>query len=399
MRIDANKIYKLKGAIQHYAWGGNEYIPQLLGHENSEGKPFAEYWMGTHPLAPSQILNGDAYEPLHDVLKNAPGLLGKKTSEKFGQLPYLLKILDVKEMLSIQVHPAKEEAEKGFDAEEERGVEVTSAKRNYKDRNHKPEVLIALSEFWLLHGFKPKKELVEALSTPQLRSLIPIFQEEGYESLFRHVMQLPQKDVDAMLVPLVQKEVRRRSFHESEKNEAGYWVGEYYLNKKTENIDRGIFCIYFFNLVFLEPGQAVFQGAGVPHAYLYGQNVELMSNSDNVLRAGLTNKHIDVEELIKHTRFEAVHPEILKGEQKGVEQYFSFPVDDFSISKIQLNSGSAYKTKATSPEIIICIDGSAEVKAANTIHLNKGEAFIAFAGTEYEMTANSDAVLFKAAVP
>jgi mannose-6-phosphate isomerase len=399
MRIDGNKIYKLKGAIQHYAWGGYEYIPQLLGLDNTERKPFAEYWMGTHALAPSQLENGEANFSLTEILRNQPELLGKQTREKFGELPYLFKILDVKEMLSIQVHPTKEDAEKGFDAEEERGVDIKSANRNYKDRNHKPEVLIALSDFWLLHGFKPKNELLETLSLPHFRSLIPIFEQEGYEGLFRYVMQLSQKEVDALLVSVVQKEVRRRSFHESEKNEPGYWVGEYYLNKKTENIDRGIFCIYFFNLVFLTAGQAVFQGAGVPHAYLSGQNVELMANSDNVLRAGLTNKHIDVEELIKHTKFEAVTPEILSGEEKGPEEFFRFPVNDFTLSKIQLSAANLYKSTASSPEIIICVDGLAEVKAANIININKGEVFIAFCGAEYEINASADTLLFKAAVP
>ncbi len=400
MRIDPRNIYTLKGAVQHYAWGGYEYIPQLLGIDNTEKKPFAEYWMGAHSGAPATIENGSAPTLLNKILKDQPELLGNKTLQRFGELPYLFKVLDVREMLSIQVHPTKQEAEKGFEAEEERGVDISSPKRNYKDRNHKPEVMIALSDFWLLHGFKPEKALREVLSSvPQFRSLIPILESEGYEGLYRYVMELPQQEVDTILLPIVQKEVRRRSFHESEKDEPGYWVGEYYLNKQPKNIDKGIFSIYFFNLVYLKPGEAIFQDAGVPHAYLQGQNIELMANSDNVLRAGLTNKHIDIDELIKHTRFEAVMPEILDGISESAEKTFRFPVEDFMISKVELNEADTYHSQASSPEILICIDGNCTAEAANTLELTKGDVFIAFAGAEYTLKAANKACIFRAAVP
>jgi mannose-6-phosphate isomerase len=325
--------------------------------------------------------------------------LGELVKNKFHQLPYLLKILDVKEMLSIQVHPTKTEAEKGFDFEEEKGIDINAATRNYKDRNHKPEVMIALSDFWLLHGFKPADDLKKLLnSIPELRSLVPLFENEGYEGLFRHVMQLSQTEVDAMLIPLVQKEVRRRSFHESEKTEPGYWVGEYYLNKELNFIDKGVFSIYFLNIVYLEEGQGIFQDAGVPHAYLQGQNVELMANSDNVLRGGLTNKHIDVDELIKHTRFEAVVPEILEKETIS-SAIVRFPVDDFAIEKIELTPKHEKKVTTTSPEILICTEGNATITSANELNIKKGEAFIVFAENEYSVTTTDKAVLFRALVP
>jgi mannose-6-phosphate isomerase len=400
MRIDPRKIYKLKGSIQHYAWGGYEYIPRLLGVGNPVRQPFAEYWMGAHLSAPSQVSNGETSRSLTDILKSQPELLGEKTRKHFDGLPYLFKVLDVREMLSIQVHPTKEEAEKGFDAEEERGIELNAPTRNYKDRNHKPEVMIALSDFWLLHGFKPGQALKETLSSiPEFRSLLPVFEAGGYEGLYRYTMELPQTEVDRILLPLVQKEVRRRSFHELERNEPGYWVGEYYLNKPAQNIDKGLFSIYFFNLVFLQPGQGIFQAAGIPHAYLQGQNVELMANSDNVLRGGLTNKHVDIEELMKHTRFEAVHPDILTGEQTGNEKRFMLPADDFMISKLDMDLNKTCSFKPSSPEILICINGSAVVEAENRIELNTGEVFIAFAGAEYQVKAAAPALVFRAAVP
>jgi mannose-6-phosphate isomerase len=157
--------------------------------------------------------------------------------------------------------------------------------------------------------------------------------------------------------------------------------------------------VYFFNLVFLQPGQAIFQGAGVPHAYLCGQNIELMANSDNVLRAGLTNKHVAINELMKHTRFEPVHPDILTGEQAGHEKTFRLPVEDFMIGQITLGESNRYILRPAAPEILICVKGSATMQAANILDIKNGEVFIAFPGSEVQITATSDAIFFRAAVP
>jgi len=398
MKIDPRKTYKLKGAVQQYAWGGFEYIPQLLSIDNAARKPYAEYWLGAHRSAPSVLMDG-VQIALDKLFTAQPELLGEQVKNNFNQLPYLLKVLDVKEMLSIQVHPTKKAAEKGFALEEEKGIDINASFRNYKDRNHKPEVMIASSDFWLLHGFKSPDAVKKSLSSiPELRSLVAVFENDGYEGLFRYVMQLSQSEVDEILIPVVQKEVRRRSFHESDKNESGYWVGEYYLNKELHHIDKGIFSIYFLNVVYLEEGQGIFQAAGVPHAYLQGQNIELMANSDNVLRGGLTNKHIDVDELTKHTRFETVVPEILSKEavSSGINR---FPVDDFAIEKIELSNQQEKKISTTSPDILLCMEGSATITTINELTINKGEAVIVFAGNDYTITTPNKTVLFRALVP
>lgn len=397
MKIDARNIYRLKGTVQHYDWGGFEFIPRLLGIDNSAHKPFAEYWMGAHRSSPSILTDNEGMIDLEQLFASQPALLGKEVYEKFHQLPYLFKVLDVKEMLSIQVHPTKDAAEKGFEAEEADGIDITAPNRNYKDRNHKPEVMIALGDFWLLHGFKQHDALRQTLNdVPQFRSLIGIFDQGGYKGLYQHVMEMSQTEVDAMMLPLVQKELRQRSFHESEKDSPGYWVGEYYLNKKAKNIDRGTFAIYFLNIVHLKKGEAIFQGAGVPHAYLQGQNVELMANSDNVLRGGLTNKHIDAEELIKHTKFDAVVPDILHGDTSNEETRFTFPVDDFMISKIELKKNELHSRKAKSAEIIICMEGSGNIAASNTLDLSRGDACIVFAGNDYTLSSQNKGIFFKA---
>lgn len=397
MKIDPRNIYPLKGAVQHYAWGGFDYIPSLLGLANDDRKPFAEYWMGIHPLSPSQVKVGDEYKPLARLLDEDSSLLGQEVKAAFGELPFLLKILDVREMLSIQVHPSQEAAQRGFDEEDEKGIERNAPHRNYKDRNHKPEVMLALSDFWLLHGFLPEADLLQQLNaTPELRFLAPVFESGGYEALYRHVMEMPQQEVDRVLLPLVQRELRRRSFHETERSEPGYWVGEYYLNKKMEQMDKGIFSIYFFNIVQLKPGEAIFQDAGLPHAYLQGQNVELMANSDNVLRGGLTPKHIDVPELMKHVRFEAVIPKVIASKPDEAEQHLAFPVRDFALDRVSMQPGLTLQHKAAGPEILICTAGTLEVSAANHLTMGKGEAMIAFAGCQYELKGTAPATVYRA---
>ncbi|RYZ27358.1 MAG: mannose-6-phosphate isomerase, class I, partial [Chitinophagaceae bacterium] len=152
-----NTIYKLKGVVQHYSWGGTDFIPQLLGVSNPEQKPFAEYWLGAHPAAPAILESLNL--SLHQFISNHPKeALGDQVAPKFGSLPYLFKILDVKQMLSIQVHPSKVAAEEEFEKENKAGVAINAPNRNYKDSNHKPELMYALSDFWLLHGFKKKED-------------------------------------------------------------------------------------------------------------------------------------------------------------------------------------------------------------------------------------------------
>lgn len=156
------RAYKLQGKHRHYDWGGSEFIPKLMSLPNPDKKPFAEYWMGAHVSAPSIIETELGNVSIIDFIQQHPTeLLGKEVVTQFSNLPYLYKILDVSKMLSIQVHPSKENAVIGFAKEEALGVELNATHRNYKDQNHKPEVMVALSEFWLLHGFLAP-ELLEA---------------------------------------------------------------------------------------------------------------------------------------------------------------------------------------------------------------------------------------------
>jgi mannose-6-phosphate isomerase len=321
--------------------------------------------------------------------------LGEAVYQKFGELPYLLKVLDVNEMLSIQVHPSKEEARKGFETEEAAGVPINAAHRNYKDKNHKPEVLVALSEFWLLHGFKKEEELENVLSSvPEFNFLSNVFARDGYYGLYKFVMELPQSEADDLLMPLIEREITTPQT----KDRPGYWVSKLYHGVLPDrNIDKGIFSIYFFNIVQLKEGEAVFQGAGVPHAYLEGQNVELMANSDNVLRGGLTPKHIDVPELLKHIVFEGIEPNILTGDVSITGEIdYPLPVDDFGISAIKLENGREYVSKSKSAEIFLVMQGEAHI---DHITCKRGEAFAVLADKEYTVRGIKEVVLYKAFVP
>ena len=401
-----DKIFKLKGKVQHYAWGGYDYIPHWLGIENTEHKPYAEYWMGAHPSAPASVCTPNGELSLNQLIHDHhEKFIGEKVFQQFGELPFLFKVLDVRDMLSIQVHPTKAAAEEGFAAEEAAGIKLDSAFRNYKDKNHKPEVMVALSEFWLLHGFREKDSLKNILQTvPEFSSLINIYNDGDFKTLSEYGMHMLQHQVNDMLIPLIQREIKRKQNGELTKADPGWWVSKLYEIKPQEewgNIDRGVFSIYFFNIVKAEPGEAVFQGAGLPHAYLEGQNVELMANSDNVLRGGLTTKHVDVGELLKHTIFEAVIPNVMKGDKKeNGEINYPCPVPDFGISRIELNKNNTYQNTANSLEIFVTIDGSAQINGmSKNLSLKKGKAAIILAGETYHLSTEDHALLYKAFVP
>jgi len=311
-------IYRLKGTVKHYDWGGSTFIPSLLQSENDNKLPFAEYWMGVHAQDNCTIELPDQHRVLlKEFLKEHPEFLGKGVQQRFGHLPYLFKVLDVHKMLSIQVHPSKAAAEKEFARENAEGIPIDSIRRNYKDDNHKPELMVALGDFWLLHGFKPQEELVYTLlNVVELRELLPVFNQSGYEGLYKHVMEMPQEEVNRILQPLIDNLATIYKDQPPDKYDEDYWVAKAaYSFPHHGKIDRGIFSIYFFNLVHLKKGEGIFQDAGVPHAYLEGQNVEIMASSDNVLRGGLTNKHVDVKELLKHVQCEPTHVRIISGEQ------------------------------------------------------------------------------------
>ncbi len=381
-------IYHLQGVVKHYDWGGYDYIPRLLNQFNDEKRPFAEYWMGTHPLGNGIVeIDEKNRVELQDIT---------------GNLSYLLKVLDVRDMLSIQVHPSKEAAVVEFAKETAAGIPLDAPQRNYKDANHKPELMVALNEFWLLHGFKPQEELVYTLlNVVELRELLAVFNSSGYAGLYKYVMEMPQAEVNRILQPLLDNMASIYETDSPDKSDEDFWVQRAAATyNKNGNIDRGIFSIYLFNLVELKPGQAIYQAAGVPHAYLEGQNVEIMANSDNVLRGGLTTKHIDVPELLKHVKCEPLHPDI-QGYDVAEGEFFScrVPVPDFALRMIRLLKGQTKTFSCHQPEIVLLTNGEAAFTAGSTsVTLRSGSpAAVATEGAAVTIMALEDCTLFMAA--
>lgn len=398
------KIFSLEGKIQNYVWGGTQYIPNLLGVEGNE-KPCAEYWLGAHVNASSVLITSEGAQPLNEYLDvNKTEALGEEISETFGILPFLFKVLDVNDMLSIQVHPTKIEAEKGFKRENEEGIPLNAAHRNYKDDNHKPEIMVALSEFWLLHGFLPKDKLTEVLkSIPEFTHLLPVFEEKGYFGLYKTVMEQSEEASNQILQPLVDRLLPLYKAGKLDKSSPDYWAAKAVdTSKDTSILDKGIYSIYFFNVVKVDKGEAVFQDAGIPHAYLEGQNMELMANSDNVLRGGLTPKHVDVPELLKHVAFEETNPNIMLGElqEDGIERIYKSPAPDFELSQIAISSGDTYQSKTKTAQIMIVIEGEIKISDKETsLVVKKGESAFLIAGSNYEISTVSSAIVYKATAP
>ena len=395
-----NSVFGLTGKVQHYQWGGFNYIPQLLGLVNSQHQPFAEYWLGAHENAPALVENGDNLDVF--IQKN-PEQLGAAAQQQFGRLPYLLKILDVKDMLSIQVHPNKKAAEFEFGNENKKGTPLNAANRNYKDNNHKPELMMALSDFWLLHGFQTPERLKATLAVvPEFDFMWPVFETGSYKALYEAVMTMQQERVNEILQPLLSRIIPLYQAGKLDKNEPDFWAARAALTFNQDSIiDRGIFSIYLFNVVYMKKGDAIFQDAGILHAYLEGQNVEIMANSDNVLRGGLTPKHIDVGELLKHVIFEPIEPNIIQGQPvSSMETVFKTPAPDFELSRIVLAAQELCPINITSTDIFLVLNGTVSVTdTGENKFFKKGEAFLAVNGAAITLQTATGAELYRASVP
>jgi mannose-6-phosphate isomerase len=411
-------VLTLHGVVQHYDWGGHNFIPDLLSVENATRRPFAELWIGAHAKAPSLADVDGGQEPLDRLIAEAPdAILGQAANARFGgRLPYLFKILDVHKMLSIQAHPTLAQARRGFARENAEGISLEASRRNYKDDNHKPEIGVALTEFWMLHGFQPLEQIAQTFrETPELGALMPGFPErllavghnhEARRGLLRElystVMTMSQQQVDESLNALLDQ-LKTKAV--TDKNSADFWA-----LRAAENFplpgghrDRGIFSIYLLNLVHLLPGQGTYQPAGVLHAYLEGVNVELMANSDNVLRGGLTAKHVDVPELLNILTFEGGTPNVFGGEIVSIqERVYRTPAEEFELSRIGLAQNSRYAGDAAyGPKALLVLHGSATLTSAGQrTSLRHGSIAFVPCGTQFVMeTRAEDLVVFQAGVP
>lgn len=354
-------VYRLYPNIQHYAWGGTEFIPQWLGLP-PDGRPYAEAWYGAHPIHSSTLLVEEGIVSLNDwIATHAEAALGSESIAQYGtRLPFLLKVLDVKDMLSIQLHPDKAGAVAGYTSENEKGIPLSAPHRNYKDDNHKPELLIALSDFWMLQGFEDLSVIKERLElmVPELLHQVP---ELSWQNLNARIWSLEEKDKNELCSGIKNK--LSDSLIE-DKNDIRYWLKKALITypPNNGNFDRGLLVMLMMHIHHLKPGEAGYQAPGVLHAYLEGQNVELMSNSDNVLRGGLTPKHIDTVELMKHLNTETSGQCILDPMYLMEDEIvFSPPVPDFLIKQFTTQPGTKKLIQFNTASILLSQRGNLDL--------------------------------------
>ncbi|MGW7438823.1 mannose-6-phosphate isomerase, class I [Streptomyces sp. NPDC054849] len=381
---------RLTNTIRPYAWGSTTAIPALLGVEPT-GEPQAEMWMGAHPGAPSRVDRGAGERALSDVIAADPeGELGAATVARFGpRLPFLLKILAAGAPLSLQVHPDLVQAKAGFEDEERRGIPIDAAHRNYKDPNHKPEMICALTPFDGLCGFRPPLEAAELLAGLEVNSLKPYV-----DLLHAHPEEAALRE---MLTAVLTADREEMAHTVQEAAVAVERLGGPYIPYTTlvhdYPGDPGVIAAMLLNHVRLQPGEAMFLGAGVPHAYIDGLGVELLANSDNVLRAGLTPKHVDVPELLKVAKFEPGDPHVLRPEGNG-EEVYEIPIDEFRLSRFLLAPGGAARVLPHgTPQILLCTAGAPR---AGELSLGPGESVFVPAGETVELSGTG--TVFRATV-
>lgn len=399
-------IFKLTGTHQHYDWGGANFIPNWLKLKQTEDKPYAEYWLGAHRSAPSLIEFEGQWLPLDRVIDKAPKLLGEESRAKFGdELPYLLKILDVKQPLSIQLHPTKVEAELGFERENQLGIALNAPNRTYKDRNHKPEMMIALSDFWLLHGFRPLTEMKSVLAErPSLQGLAQRIDTVGLPQVYREIMQATQAQLEKWLLPIITEKQLEYQQDKLKWDSPDYWVlySMEAMGISSEKLDAGLLCFYLFNIVNLKKGEGIYQGAGLPHAYLRGQNIELMAASDNVIRGGLTPKFVDIPALLNTIEYREVVPKIIPAYQ-GEEALYLYPTPeakDFAMQRLSFNPFDEEAFITTSASILLVMAGSLYIDLGeDSIHLSQGEAVFISADTQVDTIGESDGYAVIATLP
>lgn len=405
------RIYRLDNPIQHYAWGSADGITEALGVPNPEGGPFAELWMGAHPKAPSKVEVDGAPLGLDELIARDPeGCLGPRCLRRLGsELPFLFKILSAGAPLSIQAHPSKRKAEIGFERENLSGVPVTAPERNYRDPNHKPESSVALTRVELLCGFRPIAEIVENLhalgpskydrmcerleSNPGRAELSVLFYgiASSEQRTKLEILAGVRERIGRMFERCAVPRGREQSFR---------WI------LKLMDIfpgDIGALAPLILNYVAFEPGMSVFIAPGELHAYLSGTCLELMANSDNVIRGGLTSKFVDLPELVSVLSFnpERVVP-VLPSPQAEREESYPIFVPDFQISRIALEPQGSWRRSSVGPEIVLCAKGAAEIATPDggRLELPRGQAAFAAADAGvYSISSEEGALLYRASVP
>jgi mannose-6-phosphate isomerase len=404
LAVDARRIRRLQNPVMPYAWGSRTAIADLTGRPAPSPQPEAELWMGAHPKAPSQVICNGRRVSLRDWIAQAPeAILGETVVRRFGrQLPFLFKVLAAAEPLSIQAHPNMAQARAGYERENRAGIPLDAPQRNYRDGSHKPEILCALTEFWGVNGFRAIEDLRRQLSRYCPDTLSPFFAardhtrpEKALRQLFGHMLTLQGQTKTNIIA-----EALDRSATAWPEDPISRWV----LKLSTAYPgDIGILAPIILNLVALAPGQAMYLPAGQLHAYLEGVGIELMANSDNVLRGGLTPKHIDQDELMAVLCFQSSDPGVMRAQPiSPTEACFLTSAAEFSLVKLSITTGCRHEASPDrNIEILIVLAGEATlavVDSGEEILLRRGDSLlIPAAAAAYRISGQAE--IYKATVP
>ena len=366
-------VVRLQNTIRDYAWGSRTAIPELIGVE-PDGKPQAELWMGAHETAPSVLPSGDS---LYDVVSAGPSdVLGVETAERFeGRFPFLAKLLAAAQPLSIQAHPSRDQAIDGYARDEAAGIPRDAADRNYKDPWPKPEILIALEPFDALVGFRPLETtvaLLDALQPIGFEELTDLLRDGKLREAFTQFMSSDRDSIRPLVAALAEA-------CESYAGEA-FAMERETIARLCEDFpdDPGVLAALLLNRVRLERFEAVYLPAGNVHAYLHGLGFEVMANSDNVLRGGLTSKHIDVPELVSVVDFEPLADPVLAATPvaDGVSTYET-GCEYFAIHRVELD-GDERTVDGVGPRIICCVAGTVDALGKESaVTLSTGQSAFA----------------------
>ncbi|MGY4710195.1 mannose-6-phosphate isomerase, class I [Mycolicibacterium sp. CBM1] len=403
----------LRGAIRTYAWGSRTAIAEFTGRPSPTTHPEAELWLGAHPADPAFLEGDDAETSLLEAVRSDPeGQLGPAVRARFGDvLPFLVKVLAADEPLSLQAHPSAEQAVEGYVREDRLGVPLNSPIRNYRDRNHKPELLVALSDFEALAGFRPAArsvELMQALAVPELDPFIALLNGQSdadcLRALFTTWITAPQPDLDALIRAVLDGAVayiRSGATEFAPEAKTVLELGERYPG------DAGVLAALLLNRISLVPGEAIYLPAGNLHSYIHGMGMEVMANSDNVLRGGLTPKHVDVPELLRVLDFAPADEAVLSTptHRDGIELVYDTPALEFAACVLMLDGDNlGHEIDAPSrhdgPQILVCTQGSLVVRAkSDVVTLDRGQsAWVAADDRPIRLEAAAPARLFRATV-
>jgi mannose-6-phosphate isomerase len=409
-------VQLIRGAIRTYAWGSRTAIPEFTGRPIPAAHPEAELWLGANPGDPSWLEEtGGGVSLLQAVRDDPEGQLGAAVRARFGDaLPFLLKVLAADEPLSLQAHPSAEQAAEGYQREERLGIPVNSPVRNYRDASHKPELLVALHQFEALAGFRPAAktiELLQALAVSDLDPFIDLLNDQsdadGLRALFTTWITAPQPDIDVLVTAVLDGAIAYLSCGAKEFAAEAKTVLE--LGERYPG-DAGVLAALLLNRITLGPGEGIYLSAGNLHAYLRGVGLEVMANSDNVLRGGLTPKHVDVPELLRVLNFNPTTESELRVDTQsdGLASFYDTPTAEFAASMLTLGADwVGHEVDAPSrhgapqgPQILLCIDGATAVHGkSGALTLTRGTAaWVAADDGPIRLVAQQPTKIFRATV-